>query len=254
MILSQEQALVSIIMPAHNSQETISEAIFSVINQRYQNWELLITNDGSVDKTLTIINSFAEQDPRIKPMSNHSSLGAAQSRNNSLSRASGRFIAFLDSDDYWHPDKLALQLDYMNQNDLALCFSAYQKINGDGSERGIVFIPTKIDYQDLLKHCIIGCLTVVLDASKVGIVKMPAYKRRQDYCLWLDILRQGHVAGGINEVLAYYRESSSSLSGNKLKAAYYQWKVYREYEKLSLFLAIYYFINYAIRGYLKFLK
>lgn len=246
-----QQELVSIITPTYNSSEFIEETIYSVLNQTYENWELILVDDCSSDNTIKLISNFAEKDKRILILKNEKNEGAAISRNKAIKIAKGRFIAFLDSDDLWFPSKLEKQVEFSIINKFALTYSAYQKISEDGSLLGIISVPKKVSYKSILKTCSIGCLTAMYDTSILGKIYMPNIRKRQDYGLWLKILKKIDFAHGMNEILAQYRVRKNSISSNKLKAAKYQWKVYREVENLSLLSSIYYFINYFIYGTLK---
>jgi teichuronic acid biosynthesis glycosyltransferase TuaG len=244
--------LISIITPVYKAEKYLGETIRSVKEQTYQNWELLLVNDQSPDNSRDLIISFAENDPRIRLIDLEENSGAAVARNTAINAAKGRYLAFLDSDDQWHPDKLEKQLEFMQKNDISFSFTGYEIIEQDGSKTGkIVQVPEKINYNQLLRNTIIGCLTVMLDRDKIQRVQMVNIRTRQDLVLWLDILKQGHIAYGINESLAYYRKVEGSISSNKLKAAKQNWKVYRNIEKLSLPKALMAFAGYAYNGYKK---
>ncbi len=238
--------LVSIITPNYNGSAYIVETIESVLAQSYQNWEMLIVDDHSSDNSLDIVNSY--QDSRIKILKNDKK-GAASARNVALRAAKGRYIAFLDNDDLWLPEKLEKQLKFMQEGNLALSYTHYQRFNDAGENLGL-HQPQELNlnYQRLLKGCPIGCLTVIYDKDKVGDVLMPEVKMRNDYALWLKILKQGHIATLMPEVLAKYRVRAGSLSGNKLKAAMYQFKLLFEVENLGLLKTCYYFSFYALEN------
>jgi teichuronic acid biosynthesis glycosyltransferase TuaG len=238
--------LVSIITPVYNAEKFIKETIYSVLNQTYSNWEMILINDKSPDSSKEIILSFAEEDNRIRLIDLPENSGAAIARNTGINMAQGEYIAFLDSDDLWHPQKLEKQIEYMIENDYAFSFTSYELMDEDGAMTGkIVEAPQKMDYHDLLKNTIIGCLTVVLNKSKIGEFQMVNIRTRQDFVLWLDILKRGHSAYGLNEPLAYYRNVEGSISNNKIKAAKRNWKVYREIEKLSFAYSIWCFLHYG---------
>ena len=156
------EPLVSIIMPAYNSEKYISESIESVIKQTYQNWELLITDDKSQDSTRTIVKSYSKKDPRIKLFFNSENGGAGVARNNSIKEANGRFIAFLDADDIWLPEKLEKQINFMLEGEYIFTYTAYQKFKGTSS-LGIFLPPSTTTYNKLLSSNVIGCLTAVYD-------------------------------------------------------------------------------------------
>ncbi|MDT3641135.1 glycosyltransferase family 2 protein, partial [Cronobacter sakazakii] len=160
-----ESDLVSVIMPSFNSSATIEESISSVQRQTYKNWELLITDDCSTDDTVNIIKRYAANDPRIKFFTNETNLGAGVSRNNSIAESNGRYIAFLDSDDIWVEDKLQRQIRFMQDNNIAFCYANYQKISATGEKGKIIVAPSKVNYHELLKSNVIGCLTAIYDSS-----------------------------------------------------------------------------------------
>ncbi|WP_245812682.1 glycosyltransferase family 2 protein [Belliella buryatensis] len=243
--------MVSIVTPLHNSSKFIIETIDGVILQSYTNWEMIIVDDCSTDNGVEIVEKLQKQDDRIKLIKNEINSGPAVSRNRAIEAARGRFIAFLDSDDIWHPTKLEEQLNFMQKNDYVFTFTAYDKINEKGEKVGHVEIPLEVAYNDLLKTCSIGCLTAMYDTRKIGKVYMPIIKKRQDFALWLKILKIVPKAYGLNRPLAKYRLTSNSVSSNKLKASKYQWKVYRHIEKLNIVSSTYYFLFYTIHGIVK---
>ncbi|MCC5919856.1 MAG: glycosyltransferase family 2 protein [Cyclobacteriaceae bacterium] len=240
--------LVSIITPLHNSAPFVTETIESVINQTYPHWEMIIVDDCSEDKGTDIVKEYAKKDRRIRLIENESNLGPAKTRNRAIEQSKGDYIAFLDSDDLWAPTKLAIQLEFMQSNKYAFTYTEYFKISEDGKPQGTQLIPNKLNYKELLKTCPIGCLTVIYDAKQLGKVYMPIIDKRQDYALWLKILKTLPYAHGLKEKLATYRVRKSSVSSNKLKAAGYQWRVYREIESLGLIKSCFYFVNYFLSG------
>jgi teichuronic acid biosynthesis glycosyltransferase TuaG len=239
---------VSIITPLFNSGRFISETIESVLNQTYQNWEMIIVDDKSSDNGVEIVKAYVQKDTRITLLENKFNSGAAISRNNGIEHAEGRFIAFLDSDDLWLPEKLEIQVEYMLKNNYPFTFTSYTKIDESGVFKGTHVVNKDVSYRDILKTCSIGCLTAVYDASQIGKVYMPDIRKRQDFSLWLKILKITPKAYAISEVLAKYRLRESSISSSKRKVLSYQWKVYRDIEKLSLLKSSYYFTCYAIYG------
>lgn len=250
--LGNENPLVSIITPCFNAQNFIEETIKSVRAQTYTNWEMIICDDVSSDDSRNIIEKHIKEDSRIKLIKLDKNSGAAVARNTAIKAAKGKYIAFLDSDDLWIPQKLEKQVAFMLENDIVFSFTEYSLISENGKDLGkIIKIPDYIDYRGLLKNTIIGCLTVMLDIEKLGKVQMPLIRTRQDFALWLSILRDGHKAYGIHEALSKYRLVQDSISRNKWKAAKRNWQVYREIEKLPFFDALWCFINYAWNAYRK---
>lgn len=230
-------------MPVHNATQTLAAAVGSVLAQSYADWELLLTDDGSTDGSWAMLSEFAEQDDRVKPERTDSAGGAAQARNLAIERSQGRWVAFLDSDDLWLPDKLERQLSFMVDTGAPLTFSSYYKVAADYSGDAAQFTPNsriiaardQVNYATMLQANYIGCLTAIYDREQVGTRLMPTIRKRQDYALWLDILREGHVARGLSSPLALYRESRpGSLSGNKRSLVRYNWQLYREIEGLSV--------------------
>ncbi len=247
----KKSQLVSIIMPLYNCEKYIAETINSVLSQTYTNWELLIVDDYSADNSVQIVKEFAEKDARIKLCEFEQNVGVATARNKAIELSKGRYIAFLDSDDIWLPEKLAKQIAFMEETNTALSYTAYTVIDEQSNEQGKFVPPKSLTYNDLLKTNSIGCSTVMYDTNSIGKVYMPNVKKRQDYALWLHILRKTHKSKGLISCLVKYRKYSDSLSSNKLSASKYQWKIYREVEKLSLLKSCYYFVHYAFYGFIK---
>ncbi|WP_139822725.1 glycosyltransferase family 2 protein [Tuberibacillus sp. Marseille-P3662] len=243
------QPLVSIITPSYNSSDYIEEAISCVKNQTYENWEMIIVDDCSTDNSREIIQKQVSYDQRIRFIPLKENSGAAVARNNAISAANGRYIAFLDSDDLWMPQKLVEQVDFMERNDLAFTFTQYSVIDQNGEEvNEVINIPRVIDYKGLLKNTIIGCLTVMINIEKTGLVEMPNIRTRQDFALWLSILKRGFKAYGIQKKLAQYRVVKGSISSNKFKAAKRNWEIYREIENHGLMYSSWCFINYIFHA------
>ncbi|MED5526641.1 MAG: glycosyltransferase family 2 protein [Pseudomonadota bacterium] len=247
--MSNQHPLVSVIMPSYNSEITIKDSVQSVINQSYDNWELLITDDCSSDDTLRIIQELAQKDKRINFFSLPENGGAGKARNNSISEAKGRFIAFLDADDIWFPDKLEHQIDFMLKNDVALSYTGYQKFDSRG-EQGVIKPPISITYKKLLYGNVIGCLTAIYDTAKVGKRFMPLIRKRQDMALWLDILKDVGFAQALPDVYAKYR-TDTGMTVNKWKVLSYQWQLYRNVLKISFPNSLKYFLCYAFNGFIK---
>jgi teichuronic acid biosynthesis glycosyltransferase TuaG len=243
---------VSVITPAYNASHFIGQCIESVQAQTFTEWEMLIADDCSKDNTAEIVRSYAKHDPRIKYLRLDKNAGAAGARNYALSRANGRYIAFLDSDDLWLPHKLEKQLAYMQANNFAFTFTSYQAMTEDLKTKLYhVQVPKKISYRQYLRNTVIGCLTVMLDTKKTGPVKMPEIRSSHDMALWLQIMKNGHPAYGQNEVLSTYREVAGSNTAGKWKAAKDVWKVYRNIEKLSWLYSVYCFAGYVANAILK---
>lgn len=250
-----DQPLVSVITPTYNSGQFISATIESVISQTYPCWEMVIADDCSNDGTVSIINSYMEKDSRIKLIQLPHNKGAAAARNASLRMANGKYVAFLDSDDQWLPEKLELQLNFMKEKDAAFSFTRYYLVNEAGENEGLgEEIPETTTYSQLIKSNVIGCLTVMLDTEKTGEVSMVNIRTRQDYVLWLELCKRGFTAFGIQEPLARYRIKEESISSNKIAMAKQNWKVYREIEKLNIIKSSWYFFNYVLIKSMKYLR
>ena len=248
----ENQPLVSIIMPSYNAEKYIAESIESVLRQTYGNWELLITDDCSSDRTPEIVQSYGENEPRIHFVIAERHSGIAGTRNQCIARAKGRFVAFLDNDDLWVPDKLEKQVRFILENDLAFVYSAYELMNEDGSPKGkTIRTAGVIDYDKYLKNTIIGSGTILLDLEKTGGLQMPYNATSDDMALWCKILKEGHCAYPMKEVLMKYRVRSNSASANKLKTAKDVWLVYRKQEKLSFFYSLTCFCCYAFNAVIK---
>lgn len=247
--------LFSVIMPTFNSEQFVAGAIESVLRQSLNSWELLIVDDCSSDGTANILREYAASDPRVRYSLSDKNLGAARTRNKAIEASIGRYIAFLDSDDEWRDNKLERQLEVFEASKTALAYSAYEKINVAGDRVGrVVTVPERIDYKGLLGATVIATVTAAYDTTRVGRVLMPDIRKRQDLALWLKILRTGGEACATNEPLAYLRKRPDSLSSNKLSAASFVWRVYRDLEGLSLGASSYYFSKYALRAFWKSLK
>ncbi|HHL2037255.1 glycosyltransferase family 2 protein [Clostridium perfringens] len=244
-----ERDLVSIITPVYNAERFLKETIESVINQSYKNWELILVDDCSKDSSEKIIRSYIKLDNRIKYIKLEKNSGAAISRNTAINNSKGKYIAFLDSDDIWKKNKLETQINFMRENNIGFSFSEYDVMTEEGEKIDrIIKVPKKINYNEYLKNTIIGCLTVIIDREICGDFKMVNIRKNQDMATWLQILKKGYKAYGINECLATYRLVQGSISNNKFKAAKSVWKTYREVEKFNIILSGYYFFSYTFNA------
>lgn len=240
---NNKMPLVSIITPSYNSEKFISETIISIQKQTYNNWELLITDDCSTDKTLKIVRSYLENDNRIKLFKLEANKGAGVARNNSIEKATGRFIAFLDSDDQWKPNKLEIQLSFMIKNKYDFTCSGFDVIDEAGKFIETTQPPGKLTFHKLLINNYVGCLTAIYDTKSLGKIYMPLIRNRQDWILWLGILKKIKVAFTINEPLAIYRKRSGSISSNKIKMIRFHWIVYYKELNFGFFRSIFYLFN-----------
>lgn len=246
---------MSIITPCYNAILYLPQAIDSVLTQTYDKWELLIVDDCSTDGSYEIIQKYVKQDSRINYFRTTFPSGSpALPRNIGTKNAKGRFIAFLDSDDFWLPNKLEEQIPLFEEQEVAIVYSNYKKINVKGERFGcIIKAPKETNYKNILKENVIGCLTAVYDTNKVGKIYFSKI-HHEDFVVWLNILSKGFKACNTNTVTAFYRVQKNSLSANKLKALMWTWNIYRNVEHLNWFLSIYYFLHYAVRAGNKYIK
>ena len=231
---------VSVITPVHDAAATLAATVASVQAQTRGDWEMHLVDDGSTDGSARLAADLAARDRRITLQGWSGTRGAAAARNAGIRAARGRYVAFLDSDDLWHPEKLAVQIGYMESTGAAFTFAAIERIDLAGRVLGRSSVPARIDHAGLLRRNVIPCQTAVYDRAHYGEVEMPPLWRRQDYGLWLALLRQGGEAHGIDRVLASWRMRPGSLSANKLKAASGTWQVYREAEGMGRSRAAWY--------------
>lgn len=228
---------VSVIMPAYNCEKYIAKTIASVVAQTYTDWELLVCDDCSTDSTKAIVEAAALADARIKCLTTPTNLGASEARNYGIERATGRYIAFLDSDDLWYPDKLEKQIAFMNEKKCVLSCTAYEHVNENGEKTGRVVVPPKkagYNYCLFVGNCI-GNSTAVYDTLRHGKVYVPTIRKRNDFALWLRILKKGEIVCGMPEILTSYSNRSDSLSSkHKFGLIRYHWQLYRDIEQLSI--------------------
>lgn len=247
--------LVSIIIPVYNANKYIEATVKSVIEQTYENWELLLVDDGSTDGSTETINRMVDGDDtnRIVALFPKEHGSAARARNFGLENAKGRYIAFLDADDLWEKDKLSKEMAFMQEKQAGFVFTGYEfaDADGNGTEK-VVKVPETLNYRQALKNTTIFTSTVLLDTQKIGkdLIAMPEIKS-EDTATWYQILRNGHLAYGLNENLVKYRRVANSLSSNKLEAIRRIWNLYRKAEKLSVFYSAYNFVFWAFRAVLR---
>lgn len=231
--------VVSIVTPVHNGAAFIRETIASAQAQTCGDWELLVVDDASEDDSAEIVENLAANDSRIRLFRLEINGGAAVARNVGIRAARGRYVAFLDSDDLWMPLKLEKQICFMEQKNCEFSFTGFQRVDESGFEISLFGVPSRVTYGELLKTNYIGCSTVMYDSFVLGKVEMPLIRRRQDYGLWLRLLKQTEYACGINEALSYYRVRGGSVSSNKATTSLFTWRVYREVEGLSMLRSTY---------------
>lgn len=244
--MEKNYGLVSIIMPTYNCAKFIESSLNSVISQTYQNWELIIVDDCSTDNTFEIVKKYMYGEPRIRYVTLEKKSGAAVARNKAMELAKGKYIAFLDSDDVWFPEKLEKQITFMNNNGYDFTCTSYTKIDEHGNYLNrTIKAKLKSDYEGVLKTCP-GNSTVIYNAEKLGKFRIPNIKKRNDYVLWLQVIKKSKYLYGLDEPLGSHRLRTSSISSNKISLVWYHWKIYREIEKLpfikSVFLICYWII------------
>lgn len=239
---------VTIVTPSWNSEKYIEHTICSVQNQTYQNWEMIIVDDCSIDNTVEIIERIAMHDARVKVLQQPQNGGAAKARNRSMLEGTGRFIAYLDADDIWKPDKLEKQVEFMLKNKCGFSCTSYEVIDDDGKPKNkhIHMLP-EVDYVGFLTNNLLQTIGIMIDTSIIDkkYLVMPDIRRRQDAATWLQILKAGFKCYGLDEILAEYRRADNSLSSNKFKAVKGIWSLYRDIEHLSLPFSCYCFVRYA---------
>jgi teichuronic acid biosynthesis glycosyltransferase TuaG len=236
---------VSVITPLHNSAQLMHKAVESVLCQSYSDFELILVDDLSTDNTLALAKQYQDSDPRVRVMALLGNLGSGKARNAGIEAAEGRFIAFLDSDDSWEPDKLARQLSQMDEKGCALSYTDYMVHSTDGSIYFIFVAPDATTYRSMLKRPSIGCSTAVYDTQMLGKRYFPNIQKSEDFALWLSILREIGSAHKCGAVLTHYTARPDSISANKLASAKYTWIVLTELENLAIPKAAYYFAHYV---------
>ena len=233
--------LVSVIVPAYNCEKFIGETIDSVLAQTYKNWEMIIVDDCSSDHTRDIVLNSAKRDSRIKYYFLQHNLGAAVARNTAMEHAEGEYMAFLDSDDIWVPDKLEKQLSFMKENDVAFSSTSYDLIDEDSKLLGKVRLARPLtNYKRMLYSNVLGNSTVMYSVRRLGKFKIPDIRKRNDYVLWLAILKKEKYAVGMPEILMKYRVRRYSLSSNKIGLIKYHWYIYRKIENINFLCSLYY--------------
>jgi len=244
--------LVSIIVPVYNVEKYIRETMDCVREQTFENWELLLVEDCGTDNTLNIIEDYLQekQDRRIRLIRQPSNMGAARARNRGLVEARGRYIAYLDADDLWVPEKLEMELRFMAEKDAAFVFTGYEFADANGVGTGkVVKVPETLNYKQALRNTTIFTTTVMFDTEKIPkeLLEMPVMKS-EDTALWYKVLRNGYIAYGLNENLVKYRRVGKSLSSNKLEALRRIWNLYRKAEGLSVMRSVYHFCFWAVNA------
>jgi teichuronic acid biosynthesis glycosyltransferase TuaG len=245
--------IVSVIIPVYNSEKYIDKTIDSVLNQTYNNIEIVLVDDCSKDSSAKIINEYVEKHENIVYNLLEKNSGAAVARNKALELAKGRYIAFLDSDDMWYPNKLEKQLKLMKQKNAPICYTAIEMIDeNDELIKGKRNVLEQVNYNFLLKNTMLATSTMVIDRKLTGDFRMPLRRSGQDYATWLMLLRNGRNAYGINEALVKYRKGRNSLSSNKVKNIKKVWDIQTKNEKINPLSATVNSICYALNAFKKY--
>lgn len=243
---------VSIIVPVYNAEKYIEETIRRVVAQTYTDWELLLVVDGCGDRSAQVIQQYrdAEGESRLRLIVREENQGAARARNRGLQEAKGRYIAYVDADDLWMPEKLELELRFMKEKQAAFVFSGYEFADQDGRGTGkVVHVPEQLNYREALKNTTIFTSTVLFDTQRISreLLEMPDI-RSEDTALWWKVLRNGYTAYGLDRNLVLYRRPARSLSSNKLEAIRRIWNLYRRAEGLSVPYSLYNLCFWAVRA------
>ncbi len=244
--------LISIITPVYNAANYIEQTLLMVEEQTYENWELILVDDASTDGSMDIARRFLAEkcDDRVRLIYKSSNEGAAAARNTGLDESRGRYIAFLDADDVWKPEKLEHELDFMKKDSSYFAFTAYEFGNKNAEGNGkVVHVPRLLTYEKALSRTVIFTSTVMIDTRKVplNLLRMPRIPS-EDTATWWQILRAGYNAKGLDEVLTVYRRPDKSLSSDKMKAIKRIWNLYRNSEMLSVPCSIRCFCGWAVRA------
>lgn len=246
--------LVSVIIPVYNAEKYIKETLQSALQQSYKPIEIICVDDCSKDGSAQLITDMQKKHSEIRYYCQEKNMGAAVARNTALQIAQGRYVAFLDSDDLWEPEKLNKQLSFMRNKQISFCYTAIEMMDENNRVlKGKRKIPSSINYKGLLRNTAIATSSVVVDRNYFGDFQMPLRRSGQDYATWLSLLRNGENAYGIDEVLVRYRVGSSSLSSNKFKSICQVWEIQVKNEGIHPVAAAYHtgwFILHALKKYL----
>lgn len=246
---TKKNILFSVIMPAYQCERWIQEAISSVQQQTEQAWELIIIEDCSTDHTWDIVQRAAVEDKRIKIYRNSQNQGVAKSRNRGMRLARGKYIAFLDGDDRWLPNKLAAQYRLLSEEKCEICYTSYEYIDENGNRIGKRYcVPQQFSKEEFLKENFIGCSTAAFSKEFAVAIFLREEYQHEDYVFWLELMEKGALFCGITDVLAEYRILSSSRSANKSKAALGRWRIYRDFMHFGVYESFCYEIQYIVRG------
>lgn len=247
-----QQEVISIVVPVYNAAPFLNRTLSSIQRQTYENWELLLIDDGSLDDSVKLLEQWKqeqEQKNRICILKNGQNRGAAFSRNQGIRAARGRYLVYLDADDYWEAEKLEKQYRFMQERNCAFSFTGYEFADREGNRNGkVVHVPEQISYQEALSNTIISTITVMFDRTRIPeeLLLMPEDCRREDTATWWKILKNGFLAYGLDEALSVYCRHKGSHSSNKIKAVFGTYRMYREQEKLGFVKTMRYMGRYLL--------
>ena len=239
--------LVSVVMPLYNGERFLRRPVESVLAQTHADLELVVVADGSTDAGADLVAEYAARDPRVRLVREGRNGGVAAARNRAIELARGRYVAFLDSDDWWHADKLRLQLEALDARGAAIAYAGYQRVAEDGSPLARVQPPAEVDHRAMLRSNHIGNCTGLYDRERLGGDGRFLKVGHEDYVFWLDLVRRAGraVRAGGDEPLAWYLVRKGSVSSNKLRAARWQWRIYRDIERLGVASSAWYMMHYV---------
>lgn len=250
---TEKDPAVSVIMPAYNMERFVEQAVRSVMTQTFTDWELIVIDDCSTDATYSIIERLAAEDGRIRLFRNEENRGAAVTRNRCFSLVRGSHVALLDSDDVWYPEKLSRQMRLAQETGADIIYCSYGIVDENGNKICDDFIvPEETDFEASLTRAVISCSTALLSRSVVDAYRFGPEYYHEDLAFWLQILRDGHTARGVSEVLAEYRVMEGTRASNKVKSAMFRWQVYRQMLGFSVLKSARLLFRYAVLGFQKY--
>ncbi len=231
-------ALVSVIIPFYKKHLFLKKAVDSVLSQTYEDFEIIIIHDDPEDKNLEFINNIKSLDNRIIILKNSDNLGAGLSRNEGIRIAKGKYIAFLDADDVWYPNKLSNQIHFMENNNYEFSHTSYEIVNLNDQIISKRIASEKLDYQKLIKSCDIGLSSVILKKETLKDHKFPSLKTKEDFVLWLLLARSGIKIYALSQILMKWRKTNNSLSDNTFQKIADGFRVYKYYLNYNLLLSL----------------
>ena len=239
--------IMTVIMPAYNAEAFIAKSIDSILAQTVEDWELIIIDDGSTDRTLEIVDEYEQRHRRIRVLRSTTNRGVALARNSALERARGDYIGFIDSDDIWYPNKTAKQISKISASNADICYGGYRRIMDGAAQGPTAPVPVRLTYEMMLRRCLVSCQTLIVRRSTCGTVRFPDLKLSEDQGYILSLLRTAsRTTARLNEPLVDVRIRRGSLSANKFAAALYSWKLLREVERISILKCLWVFVYYAL--------